>query len=366
MRTKSWVLLALALGCGLVASVAISQVVLDQNKAAPPAATVDILVAVKDIDASGKLTADNVRLEKWPKDRVPVGAIIEFKEVEGKYANQSMFQGEPIVKKKLINSVDSLAYAVPKGYKIFDLAVNKDNNSEINYIKPGDKVDIFGFFEKNSRIPESKTVLIVENVTVKAVDGNAVRDNGEQGGKAIKSIQLLIRDSQYEAVNTATNLGKLRVALRPPSDDDQVSDEGANGSSFLNWIKSVEKTADSPTAGASPKQPVFDPLTLPPAPAKNENAGEMVVISPSSISKYRWQDETDMPELVTPDTKQNAVAPGGPMQSGTTQGNMVWNPNTGTWTTSGFSPSYPSADGMSSSKKKGEKESKESKGEKSE
>ncbi len=109
-----------------------------------------------------------------------MGAIIEFKEVEASTPIRACFKANPSSRKSSSTASTALAYAVPKGYKIFDLAVNKDNNSEINYIKPGDKVDIFGFFEKNSRIPESKTVLIVENVTVKAVDGNAVRDNGNR------------------------------------------------------------------------------------------------------------------------------------------------------------------------------------------
>ena len=351
----------MALGCGLVASVAISQVLLDQKKGAPEVAMVDVLVAVKDIYTPGKLTAENVKSEKWPKDRVPVGAIIDFKEVDGKYANQSIFQGEPIVKKKLINAVDSLAITIPKGYKLFDLPIN-GNHNDINYIKPGDRVDIFGFFEKGGRIPETKTSLIVENVTVKAVDGNAVRDNGEQGsGKSIKSIQLLIRDTQYEAVNTAVNLGKLRVALRPPSEDDQV-DESQNGEAFLTWIKTVEKMSDSPTAGSSPKTPI-DPsaFAIQPAP-KDDATREMLVISPSGFSKYRWGDAGGLPELVSPDSKAAPAQAGNQMVSGVQPGNMIWNPTSGSWTTSGFAPTYPGADGSAPAKGKGDiKDPKDSK-----
>ncbi|MFO0921271.1 MAG: Flp pilus assembly protein CpaB [Pirellulales bacterium] len=366
MRTKSWVLLAMALGCGLVASVAISQVVLDQKKAAPEVAMVEILVAVKDIETTRKINSENVKVEKWPKDRVPPGAITDFKEADGKYASQSLFQGEPIVKKKLSNAIDSLSTTIPKGYKVFDLPV-KDNNSDMNYIKPGDRVDIFGFFEKGGRVPETKTILIVENVTVKAVDGNAVRDSGEQGTKAIKSIQLLIRNSQYEAVNTATNLGKLRVALRPPSEEEVTNDESIeNGAAFLSWIKSGDKAAESAAASTKPTMDIASVMSMQLQTKKNDEGGEMVIISPSGLSKYRWEDRDGMPELVTPESKQNGSSASNQMVSGVSAGNMVWNPSTSSWSTSGFSPSYPGAPGPGAKKgdpKDSNKDSKDSKSE---
>ena len=55
MRTKSIVLLGLALGCGLVASIGISQII-EQNKNAPAAVeTETILVALKPIAGQEQL-----------------------------------------------------------------------------------------------------------------------------------------------------------------------------------------------------------------------------------------------------------------------------------------------------------------------
>lgn len=340
MRTKSVVLLAMALGCGLVASVAISQVVMDQKGQKPEMAMVDILIAAKDIDAAGKLSKDNIKIEKWPKDRVPKGAIQDFKEIDGKFANQSLFQGEPIVQKKLINAVDSLSVTIPKGYRLFDLKVNAENGG-VGYVKPGDHVDVFGYFEKGPRIPETKTMVVLENVIVKAIDGNAVRDNGEQTTKMAKTIQLLIKDSQYRSALTADNLGKLRVALRAPEEDSAAESEFENGATFLNWIRNVDESIELANANNSKTQPN---ATMPSNPAPS-NQSEMVVITPSGLSRYRWRGDDGIPELVKDDDAAESMAGLASQLVSGAQSNTVWNPKSSQWSTSGFAPNYPSADG---------------------
>lgn len=349
MRTKSWILMAVALGCGLVASVAISQVVSEQKKHTTETPMVEILIAVKDIEAASKFTKENLHLEKWPKDRVPSGAIADFKDIDGKFANQSIFKGEPIVKKKTIDSTVGLSN-IPAGFLIFDMEVNDKNGGK--FVKPGDRVDILGFFEKTGKLAETKTMVIVENVTVKAVDGNAVRDGGDSAGKTSKTIQLMVRSTQYEALNTAANVGKLRVAIRP-LDDDNPTSENTNGDAFLAWVKTMDETGN-PREGSSPMTPIVQtPIDTAPPKASDEPV-EMLVITPSGHSKFRWKNRSDkgLPELV--DTSSNrsrsSKPPRGELVSGVNatnpgSGNMVWNPASGQWTTSGFTPSYPDSEG---------------------
>ncbi len=62
----------------------------------------------------GETYAEKRPYRKWPKDRIPKGALQNLKDADGKFANQSLFQGEPIVQKKLINAVDSISGRFPK------------------------------------------------------------------------------------------------------------------------------------------------------------------------------------------------------------------------------------------------------------
>ena len=68
-------LILVAIGCGLVASVGISQVMEQSSKGGSREETVPILVALADIDINDKLDTKNVGLEQWPKNRVPSGAF---------------------------------------------------------------------------------------------------------------------------------------------------------------------------------------------------------------------------------------------------------------------------------------------------
>jgi pilus assembly protein CpaB len=295
MRAKSVILLMVALGCGLVASAGISKVVLDQ-KSAKKVETVDILVAVKVIEAATKLTPENVKLEAWPKDRLPVGTLSDLKEVDGKFAKQPLYEGEPILLKKLMLTNESAAQTIPEGFKIFDLQV--DDN--MGYIKPGDRVDIFGYFDKKSgRVAESKSVLVMQNVSVHMVDGISTRSPDDVGNKATKTFQLLIRDSQYEALNMATHLceGKLRLALRPlGTSDDDVTD---NGEEFLGWIRASDEKKDA--------APAFNPLDAMAlgmgGDEKPSYERKITVLTPNGLQVYALPSDGGLPTLIEGEEK---------------------------------------------------------------
>ncbi len=96
MRAKSLLLLIIALGCGTVASVGISQVMMEQKQGPTEAPTVEIFVAVKDIDVNTKLSPELFKLEKWPQNRVPDGAIFRVEDIKDRFVRQRMYPGEPI------------------------------------------------------------------------------------------------------------------------------------------------------------------------------------------------------------------------------------------------------------------------------
>ena len=73
MRSKTLILLVLALGCGLVASIGISQVLQRQDQT-PAGDTAPVWVVMMDIKRSDPLTMQNLKLEQWPKDKIPAGA----------------------------------------------------------------------------------------------------------------------------------------------------------------------------------------------------------------------------------------------------------------------------------------------------
>src|SRR4029079_3386555 len=116
MRSKSILLLTLALGCGLIASIGISQV-MDRNKKQGPAPgeTQTIFVALTDINPSDTLTAENIKLEEWPSGKIPNGALTKLEDVDGKRARTKLFAGEPILIGKLGDETGA-SKNIPPGY----------------------------------------------------------------------------------------------------------------------------------------------------------------------------------------------------------------------------------------------------------
>ena len=92
----------LAIGCGLVASLGITQVM--SKRGDSTAATNDtqpVFVAMKDVGQGEPLTPQSLKLEQWPKDKVPPGAMNHLEDIENRRTRTKLYAGEPILDAKL-------------------------------------------------------------------------------------------------------------------------------------------------------------------------------------------------------------------------------------------------------------------------
>ncbi len=289
MRAKSLVLLVIALGCGMIAAVAVSKTVMDKDS--PVEASVEIFVAVKEIKTAQLITADSVKLEKWPKNRLPEGAITSLDQLEGKFTNQGIFANEPILVKKISESRESLAIKIPPGFRVFDI------NCTAGYIKPGDRVDITGTFRLHGSNSTPETRNVLRNIQVIGINGITTRDSEALNASGKGTIfQLLVKESQLEALTTARTVGDLQINLRPLSEGDDLANSD-NGDMFLDWLNSATVSAETPAETEqilSSVQMMFPPAD-PVAPAK-----QMTIITPNGITKYEWSSDEEFPREVAP------------------------------------------------------------------
>ena len=185
MRNKS-IYLLLACVCGTVAAVLASEWLKAQGNQ-NTTNMVEIFVTSATIDVGEKITAEKIALERWPEDKVPEGASNRLAEVEGKYAKQRLFDGEPIMPVKLMDENWS---SVPNGWKAVDMDASDLGIS--SSLQPGDRVDVVGFFEKGEFIPRSGSQTVFMGIRVFSIDGNTSRRPDDKGGKPARFIQLLI------------------------------------------------------------------------------------------------------------------------------------------------------------------------------
>lgn len=228
MRPKSLLLLALALGCGLVASIGISQV-MDQNARGqgPTMETSPIYVALHNINLGDPIDATMVSLQEWPKDRIPVGAITELEVLEGRRPRTNIIQGEPILDAKLLAQgeyADPIAQ-IPSGFRLSTIPVDAEK-SAAGLLSPGDRVDIQLFVNRNERAGFDKpmTKVILQNIRVYAVEQAVQRSaDGAEARTIPKTVSLVVTPDQASRIDLAQNLGELSLIPRNPNDDEATA-----------------------------------------------------------------------------------------------------------------------------------------------
>jgi pilus assembly protein CpaB len=303
---KSLVLIFIALGCGLVASIGISQV-MDRGGSSGNMEMEQILVALADIDIGAKLDAQNVRLEDWPKAKVPEGAVRRLEDIAEKFANARFFKGEPIHISKVTDQLGNIATKVPAGYRAMPVKVDED--TVMKAISPGDRVDVMVFLRRNGQeIPVTGAFTILKNVRVFAVNTSTERAaDSKDGASNFRTVSLLVKPEHARELVVAAQMGKIMLTLRRPDEQDDAAGEEVTpieeilsgnaklaseptpappasgsgpGSGFLGFVKSVGQTIATPVEPAA-------------APAEPEWV--MEVLGPAERKRFEWMDKKGLP-----------------------------------------------------------------------
>ena len=243
----------LALGCGLVASIGITQVLANRDKPAvgPAGDSQPVFVAMADIGMGDLLTAQDLKLEQWPKASVPQGAISRIEDIEGRRARGKLYAGEPILDFKLLGkgaSEQGATALIPKGYRVIPVKVDLVSGGS-SLILPGDRVDVMAHFfkDKGRGISETVTRTILQDVKVFAVNDVLGMENSADDGKSIvaKTISLLVTPNQAAKVTLATQLGKVQLVMRSPEDDEQAPNASATAEELFGNVKKSRRQDES-------------------------------------------------------------------------------------------------------------------------
>ena len=300
MQTKSLVLLVLALGCGVIASIGITQVMANRSSPPPPPQleTQPVFVALKEIPMGTLLDPQLVKLEQWPKDRIPEGVLSKLEDIEGRRPRTKLFAGEPILDVKLLSKGESAGGAapmIPIGYRAVPVRVD-DVSGGAAMILPGDRVDVLIHVKRGNEITSTVTKTILQDVKAFAVDSQWTMESDESG-KAIraKTISLLLTPEQTERVMMAHELGKIRLALRSPEDHEEAElPEGGHRISHLLGDADIadhqrDATLMKPgqlvaqATAAPPVELPAEPPAEPPAELPVELPAEPVDVRPSHL-----------------------------------------------------------------------------------
>ncbi|MFI4874425.1 MAG: Flp pilus assembly protein CpaB [Blastopirellula sp. JB062] len=330
MRPKSLILIVFALGCGLVASIGISQVLENKQQAAAPQMEMEnIFVAIEDIDINEPLTPELIKLEPWPKDKVPEGAVTNLEEIEERRPRVRLYAGEPILERKLFGSNEDKGASkmIPKGYRVHSVRVTAESSAS-GLILPGDRVDVLVYLRNSAGIDKTLTRTILKNVRVFAVNEHTHRETDSEGNSiTAKTVSLLVKPGQVEVLMLASQLGSLSLSLRPP-DDDTVEDDTDDAT--VEELMGIDEDADPkrkkrPVAKAEPDSGGFlgflqnyggssKPLEM---PIEKGPQWTMDLLDPNGVRRFEFGEEGKLPLEVAPGaTSAASAAPASPPVQG--------------------------------------------------
>lgn len=248
MSPKSMILLAMALGCGLVAAVGINQIM---ARPSDQVATAQVVVAKREIKKGDPIRPDDITVQDWPTDIVPQGAVDSVEKLQDKFTSQNILPGEALIDKKLYgrNEKRGIAPEIPPGYKA--VAVKVDSGSGVSgLILPGDNVDLLLFLDANMSkgIPVSTTKSLLKNIKVLAADESIDRPEGGETAIQAKTVTLLVTSKQASIVTHAQQIGSIQLVIRGADS----KEDGEEGDSAITTTEILNGSGGADVAGTLP------------------------------------------------------------------------------------------------------------------
>ncbi|MEN0111805.1 MAG: Flp pilus assembly protein CpaB, partial [Planctomycetota bacterium] len=292
-----------ALGCGLAASIGISQV-MDARSGGPAVAleTTPIYVALFNINLNDPIDASMVALEEWPADKVPEGAIASLEELEGRRPRTTVIAGTPILEAQLL-AVGEMADPVgniPDGYRLSTISVDAEK-SAAGLLSPGDRVDVQLFMAANARngVPEAVTKVILENIRVFAVEQAVQRAAEGDDAKTIpKTVSLLVKPEQASTIDLAQNLGELSLIPRNPNDESSSQSIEVTVSDILGTRKEKNTRLEEQNREAPREEKpslLGTVVGMMRSAAKQRPPFEMTIVQAEEVSTMRFDARSGKP-----------------------------------------------------------------------
>ncbi len=252
MNSKALVLLLLAVLCGLGAMFGTKQMLSkQQNK--PALEMQDVLVAARDLKVEEVIRPDMVKLTQMPRTGVPPGTFTSIKDVEDRWVQIKLLEGEPILDRKLApkGSPAGMVARIPKGMRAFAIDVTEQSGVS-GFILPDHRVDVVQNTPGINGKEEAETIL--QNVLVLA--SGQVFTRPEDRSIQSRTVTLAVTPEQVDTLVAAQAKGKLSLALRGLNDNEERPKK----------IKIEPKPEPKPEPVVALAKPVEPPPPPPPPP----------------------------------------------------------------------------------------------------
>ncbi len=231
MNVARIVLIVVALAAAGLTAYLIQSYLADQRQPPPeqrPEATIasiDVLVAERDLPAGTVLNPEAFRWQPWPKKAVNENYIQRkegsdpIKDLTGAAVKRIITAGDPIIRTKLVtpDTPGFLAGVLPPGTRAISIPINAADAGS-GFILPGNLVDLVltqvHTVKLTSGQQAKRTVseTIMENLRILAIDQSV--DDGGTAARIGKTVTVGVSPKEAELITVAKRMGTLSLLLR--------------------------------------------------------------------------------------------------------------------------------------------------------
>lgn len=221
---KTWLVLAVSLGIGLLAALATRSFIASQMAAIEvkkTSADVKVVVANTALKKGDFITGDVVAVRDVPADFAHSTALMpaEMDRFDGSKLNSAVKPGEMILWSMLESKkAASFSERVETGRRAMTLPVD-EINSISGLLEPGDRVDLLVTVDQKGK---KITFPLVQNIRVMAT-GQRVMDDPKSGEKRqYSTVTLDATPEEAQTLVVAREAGKFTALLRNPEDKEAM------------------------------------------------------------------------------------------------------------------------------------------------
>jgi len=215
MKSKTFVMMFLAIGCGLVAAYLTARI--SARQATPD--TQPVLVAKEKILA-GQVIKDPEKtfvMMSYPTGSTP-NAISSLDDLKNKIVNKTVQPGQWLTPDDISGN---FGIDLPKGYYAMSVKVDAVSGAS-GFILPKSRVNVVATIKPTGMSGKSKVVTILQDVLVLAVDQTSIRPEDRMAVSQLSTALLAVKPADSQKLALAQSMGDLKLVLRAHDDDAKV------------------------------------------------------------------------------------------------------------------------------------------------
>ena len=186
--------------------------------------TVEVLVLTKALRYGDQMTAEDVRVVKWPEDAIPEGAFMKAEDLfpvgkdEFRTVLRAMEKDEAVLAVKVTEPGADAGVSARLSAGMRAFAIKVDVASGVSgFLRPGDRVDVYWTGRAGPEGRSDVTKLIEASLPLIAIDQTA---DGDRSSPTIaRTVTVEATPRQVAALAQAQSSGKLSLALVGARDD---------------------------------------------------------------------------------------------------------------------------------------------------